>query len=296
MFKKISAGVIACLMLGALAANTNAILSDKTATAPGVANGSINVADGTTLDAGYGTTSIPLVEFNDQRGYSDHETYGKFWTAFDADYLYVYVEVTDPDIDYSGAQDHMKDSVAILIDFDYNRTENYPYGDNPNNRVGYLNLTGQGSYVSYHIYNGEARPEYADLAAMVKYSAVADTGDGRILYEFALPFPDDFEVVEGAKFGLEVQINACGDQQRLGMTTWSYDGSNNWRWSDCAGTMILGAPYVEPDEPTDDPTDDPTDEPTDEPTDTPVTADAGLVAAAALMAVAAGVVLSKKRG
>ncbi|MBO5649748.1 MAG: hypothetical protein J6S76_07535, partial [Clostridia bacterium] len=291
MFKKISAGVIACLMLGALAANVNATPSTKTMTIPGVANGSINVTD-TVADAGYADGAVMNIDIHQFHHYGAHpaNATGKAWVVYDAEYVYAYVEITDAAIDYSNADTSAvweRDSVGIMLDFDYNRAPDTKYGDNPNNKVGYLNLSGDGHYVSYHIYNGDARPEYASTAEKVTYSSIAND-NGVIKYEFALPFPPEFNAVEGAKFGFEIMINNAEDGARAGTTCWSEDGNNMWRYSDCIGTATLGAAYVEPEEPSDDPTDEPTDEPSDEPTDTPVTADAGFVAAAALMAVAAG--------
>jgi hypothetical protein len=299
MFKKISAGVLACLMLGALAANVSAVESTKTLTVPRVEDGTINFTDKAARDAAYDLCEMQeIVEQNlDYFPDSPANSNGKFWACYDSEYLYVYVEMTDAVIDYSHEDPNQtwnRESVGVMIDFDYVREEAYEYNYADNgDRVAYLNFAGDFVAVTYHIYANDL-PEtdpYYGLYDMLKLQSVADTGDGRILYEMALPWPDDFNPVEGAKFGFEICAPNAEDGGRQGNVSWSPEGSEMWHYTDVCGTVTLGAAPVVEEPAVDEPA---VDAPVDAPAEAPVTADAGIVAAAAVMAVAAGVVLSKK--
>ena len=83
MFKKISAGVIACLMLGALAANVSAVESTKTLTIPRVPDGTIKFADNATMDEGYTLCPVQdIVEQNlDYFPNNPQNSTGKFWAC-----------------------------------------------------------------------------------------------------------------------------------------------------------------------------------------------------------------------
>lgn len=296
MFKKISAGVLACLMLGALAANVSAVESTKTVTVPRVEDGSINFADSAARDAAYDLCEAQdIVEQNlEYFPNSPENSYGKFWACYDSEYMYVYVEMHDEVIDYSHEDPNQtwnRESVGVMLDFDYIREEAYEYNYIDNgDRVAYLNFAGDFVAVTYHMYANDLPDSDPNkgLYDMLKLQSVADTGDGRILYEMALPWPDDFDPKEGAKFGFEICAPNAEDGSRQGNVAWSPEGTEMWHYTDVCGTAILGAAPVA-DEPV-------VDEPAvDAPVDAPVTADAGIVAAAAVMAAAAGVVLSKKR-
>ena len=297
MFKKISAGVIACLMLGALAANVSAVESTKTLTIPRVPDGTIKFADNATMDEGYTLCPVQdIVEQNlDYFPNNPQNSTGKFWACYDSEYLYVYVEVKDDVIDYSHEDPYQtwnRESVGVMLDFDYIREEAYEYNYATNgDRVAYLNFAGDFVAQTYHIYASDLADgdEYKELNGLLKLQSVKDTGDGRILYEMALPFPDDVKVEEGTKFGFEILATNAENGGRQGCISWSPEGSEMWHYTDVCGTAILGAaPAVEA------PADDAVEAPADG-TEAPVTSDAGVVAAAAVMAAAAGVVLSKKR-
>ena len=297
MFKKISAGVIACLMLGALTANVSAVESTKTLTIPRVPDGSINFADSAAMDEGYALCPVQeMVEQNlDYFPNNPQNSTGKFWACYDSEYLYVYAEVTDAIIDYSHEDPYQtwnRESVGVMLDFDYIREEAYEYNYATNgDRVAYLNFAGDFVAQTYHIYASDLADgdEYKGLNDLLKLQSVKDTGDGRILYEMALPFPDDVKVEEGTKFGFEILATNAENGGRQGCISWSPEGSEMWHYTDVCGTAILGAaPAVEA------PADDAAEAPADG-TEAPVTSDAGVVAAAAVMAVAAGIVLSKKR-
>ncbi len=293
MFKKLSAGVLACLMLGALAANVTAAESTKTLTIPRVPDGSINFADKTAMDEAYNLCEAQeMVEQNLAYFSSNPEnSTGTFWALYDSEYIYVYVEVKDEVIDYTHEDPYQtwnRESVGVMLDFDYIREEayEYNYAENGDN-VAYLNFAGDFVAVTYHIYAQDLADSDPNkgLYDLLQLQSVSDTGDGRILYEMALPFPDDFDVEEGAKFGFEVIATNAQDGSRQGVVSWSPEGSEMWHYTDVCGTAILGAAPAE---------EAPADEPAAD-TTAPVTADAGIVAAAAVMAAAAGVVLSKKR-
>ena len=300
MFKKISAGLLACLMLGALAANVSAEESTKAVTVPRVEDGTINFADNAARDAAYDLCEMQEIVEQNLHAWPDspQNSHGKFWTCYDSEYLYVYVEMFDEVIDYTHEDPNQtwnRESVGVILDFDYIREEErvYSYADN-GDRIGYLNFAGDFVAVTYHIYANDL-PEsdpYYGLYDMLKLQSVADTGDGRILYEMALPWPDDFNPVEGAKIGFEICAPNAEDGGRQGVISWSPEGQDMWQWTHCCGTATLGAAPVVEEPAVDEPA---VDAPATDAPSAPVTADAGIVAAAAVMAAAAGVVLSKKR-
>ncbi len=294
MLKRLSAmaGVL-CILAATLCATVSAEdESTKTCTFPRVPDGSINVLD-TQLDDLYENFEMQELVEQNLHAWPDalQTTTGKFWGCYDSEYVYLYIEITDTGvIDYTHedpSQTWNRESIGVIFDFDYIREEEYEYNYADNgDRICYFNLAGDFNNVGYHMY---APDSGLGLYEIIQSSTVKDTGDGRVLYELALPFPDDVEVKEGLKFGFEICAPNADSGERNSVISWSPEGQDMWHWSRCCGTAFLGAEIAaEVEAPAEGGADAPAES-------TPVTADAGIVAAAAVMAVAAGVVLSKKR-
>ncbi len=283
-----------CILAASMCATVSAEESTKTCTIPRVPGGAIHVQD-TVLDDLY--RNFEMQEMVEQNltyfSGSSEATTGKFWACYDAEYLYLYIDIADTGvIDYSNEnpdQTWNRESIGVMMDFDYVREDAYEYNYADNgDLVCYYNLAGDFNDVGYHMYDPESG---LGLYEMIMSSSVKDTGDGHVLYEVALPFPDDVKVEEGLKFGFEVIACNAEDGARNGVVSWSPEGSEMWHYTNCCGTAILGAEIAveaEAETPVEDGA------VADTPVSAPVTADAGIVAAAAVMAVAAGVVLSKK--
>ena len=120
---------------------------------------------------------------------SPANTSGVFYAVYDSNYIYLYVDVTDPTIDYSNPspdQTWNRESIGVMLDFSYNRSESYEYSyANNGDLVCYVNLSGDGTIVTYHMYAPDADTGLFDK---IKFSTVKDDGNGHVLYEVALPF------------------------------------------------------------------------------------------------------------
>lgn len=298
--RKFTAGALTCLLLAAMATQIGAAESDKVLEIPCVADGTITV-DGK-MDDAYALCAVQSIAEQDLHYLPDNpqNATGQFWACYDSSYLYLFVEVTDENIDYSNTDTSAvtsREAIGIMLDFDYNRSENYAYSyANNKDRVGYLNLSGDGYTASYHIYANDldgADPYYG-LYDLITFDTVSDTKDGRILYEVALPFPEDMTLEAGTKIGLELLINNAENGGRVGAATWSSVGHDMWRYSDVCGTVILGAPVAAEPETTEAETVSDT-EAVVETTTAPATADAGVTAAVAAIVAAAGYTAAKKR-
>ena len=131
-------------------------------------------------------------------------------------------------------------------------------------------------------------------ADMVKEFKVGTSANGYVL-EFSVALQNGIPA-PGQKIGLEFMYNDNDvDGTFLEALRWNVDtysgDSAPWQSLEYWGELEC-AEYVAPAEPeVDEPA---VDAPVDAPAEAPVTADAGIVAAAAVMAIAAGVVLSKK--
>lgn len=297
--KKFTAGALVCLLLAAMATQIGATESTNVLEIPYVADGTITI-DGK-MDDAYALCAVQNIAEQDLYYLPDNpqNASGQFWACYDSSYLYLFVEVADANIDYSNTDTSAvtsREAIGIMLDFDYNRSENYAYSyANNKDRVGYLNLSGDGYTVSYHIYASDldgADPYYG-LYDLITFDTVSDTKDGRILYEVALPFPEDMTLDAGTKFGMEILVNNAEGGARVGEATWSAGGYEMWQWSDVCGTAILGAPVVaEPEVTAEEET---VSDVVVETTTAPATADAGVTATVAAIVAAAGYAAAKKR-
>jgi len=140
---------------------------------------------------------------------------------WDADFLYVLMEVADPLLNDANSAVHEKDSVEVFVDEDNAKTETYK-GDDAQYRVNFRNQKSFGS-------NGEDKK---------MQSAVVLT-DGGYLVEMAIPFRTS-KGEAGKIIGFDLQVNdADGSGKRVGMAKWNDDTNESWRNTVNWGTLKL---------------------------------------------------------
>ena len=217
-------------------------VAGKTVTIPRIAEMGVNI-DGE-RDALYDLCAPQaMTEQNlDYFSGSLEDSTGTFWALYNSSYIYLYVDIADEDIDYSNGNPQEtwnRESIGVMFDFSYNRTPQYEYNyANNGDKVCYINLSGDGVIVTYHMYAKEANNGLFD---QIEYKTVSpESGSGHILYEIACPIPEEIDIEEGGKFGLEVIATEALGGSRLGCVSWSEAGSEMWHYSDVLGTAFWG--------------------------------------------------------
>lgn len=140
---------------------------------------------------------------------------------WDDDNLYVYATVNDAVLDKTGAQTHEQDSLEVFIDEDNGKTASYGE-DDKQYRINYNN--GQS-------FNGKKC-----LAENVK--SATKTIDGGYVVEAAFKWTD-IKPANGAKIGLEFQINDAKGGKRIGTLSWYDETGMGWSGSNVYGTVEL---------------------------------------------------------
>lgn len=209
--------------------------SNKSVVVPYLENASITID--AQKDASYSAPQL-LEEQNLSRfPNSPKDSKGSFCVAFDKNYIYLYVDIEDKNIDYShGDPSHTweRESIGVILDFDYIRKANYKYNGSEN--ICYVNLSGDNILVTYHKYD---KSKYNSTYSKIKKSTISNK-NGHIIYELALPYPSNYQVQGGKRIGFEVSaINAKGGR-RVGHLSWSENGSYMDERLDVIGTAILG--------------------------------------------------------
>ena len=171
-------------------------------------------------------TKISLDEFNLYYwGVEPQNQSAEVYMTYDKDYLYLYVEVEDDNIDYSGGPVWEKDSLGVILDFGYNRKKE-SYKTVGGDQIGYVNIACDESYEYYMVYLAKY---YSD-----KIAYRSKILNGKYTIEMQLPFLVEFK---GEKVGFEV-IN-CDSQNggRVGVRTWNIDGYEMHEYTHCTGTL-----------------------------------------------------------
>lgn len=140
---------------------------------------------------------------------------------WDDDNLYVYATVKDAVLDKTGAQTHEQDSLEVFIDEDNGKTASYGE-DDKQYRINYNNEQS---------FNGKKC-----LAENVK--SATKTIDGGYVVEAAFKWTD-IKPANGAKIGLEFQINDAKDGKRIGTLSWYDETGMGWSGSNVYGTVEL---------------------------------------------------------
>lgn len=140
---------------------------------------------------------------------------------WDDENLYVYATVKDAVLDKTGAQTHEQDSLEVFIDEDNGKTASYGE-DDKQYRINYNNEQS---------FNGKKC-----LAENVK--SATKTIDGGYVVEAAFKWTD-IKPANGAKIGLEFQINDAKGGKRIGTLSWYDETGMGWSGSNVYGTVEL---------------------------------------------------------
>lgn len=140
---------------------------------------------------------------------------------WDDDNLYVYATVNDAVLDKTGAQTHEQDSLEVFIDEDNGKTASYGE-DDKQYRINYDNEQS---------FNGKKC-----LAENVK--SATKTIEGGYVVEAAFKWTD-IKPANGAKIGLEFQINDAKGGKRIGTLSWYDETGMGWSGSNVYGTVEL---------------------------------------------------------
>ncbi len=284
--KKIFSAILAGVVLSSLATAVSAhIDATNIGEVPAVPAGSVTI-DGFMDEAVW--ADALTVEINQLNLGSEDGAQGVAHMLWSEDTWYIFYDVKDADVQVSDpeiqqTQPWCTDSVEMFFDF-----TNEHAADVYQFRVDY---SGWPSY-----YLNQSGDEYAygpDAAPYIGDFKVQLDADGYNV-EMAINVAK-YGLKMGDSIGIQLQINdttadsptACANVFNMNQSM----GAGSWD-ADLYDYITLGAELVVEEPVVDEPA---VDAPVDAPvTEAPVTADAGIVAAAAVMAVAAGVVLSKK--
>ena len=281
--KKIFSAILAGVILSSLAASVSASYdAAKVADVPKVPSADLITIDGKMDDAVW--ADAVKVELNQFNTGEDNGTHGTAYMLWGDNTWYLFYDVSDAEI-VPPAEDMQQnspwntDSVEMFFDF----------GNEHADLVQQFRVDAAG-WLSYYteggadsIYGPDAGQFFGD------YAVTMDAAGYNV--EVAVNL-EKWGLKEGDAIGLQLQINDMTAANETG-TTAVYNmaqslGAKSWD-ADLYDYVVLGAPLEVPEEPVEDaPVEDAPAE------SAPVTADAGIVAAAAVMAIAAGVVLSKK--
>ena len=149
------------------------------------------------------------------------ETSANAKVLWDDDNLYVYATVNDAVLDKTGAQTHEQDSLEVFIDEDNGKTASYGE-DDKQYRINYNNEQS---------FNGKKC-----LAENVK--SATKTIEGGYVVEAAFKWTD-IKPANGAKIGLEFQINDAKGGKRIGTLSWYDETGMGWSGSNVYGTVEL---------------------------------------------------------
>jgi hypothetical protein len=193
------------------------------------------------LDAKWNTIPAETYEMNrpapEDTG-MNIDTFGTAKVMWDADGLWVYVRVEDPNVSSSPATSnstaHEVDSVEVFINEDWDGT-----------RTGsYSNVGGQ-----YRIgANGELSGDPAEAITALQalpsttHAAWKWTEGGKTGYSVIIlapwRFKENFPLADKKKIGFEIQINACNSSTRYGTLVWnnvisqSYQNVTNYTYAE----------------------------------------------------------------
>ena len=281
--KKIFSAILAGVILSSLAASVSASYdAAKVADVPKVPSADLITIDGKMDDAVW--ADAVKVELNQFNTGEDNGTHGTAYMLWGDGTWYLFYDISDAEIvppseDMQQNSPWNTDSVEMFFDFGNEHADLVQQF-----RVdvsGWLSYYTEGGADS--IYGPDAGQFFGD------YAVTMDAAGYNV--EVAVNL-EKWGLKEGDAIGLQLQINDMTSANPSGTTAvYNMDQSldaGSWD-ADLYDYVVLGGALEVPEEPAEDaPVE-------DAPAATaPTTADAGIVAAAAVMAIAAGVVLSKK--
>ncbi len=263
--KKLGSLALAALLVAALSVSASA------ASTSSAAQGTATI-DGKKDDI-YACDPLTVAYVQDNTGNVAKPATGKVWTAWDANNLYVYAEITDAKVTKPEdvTTQWANDSVEVYVNFS---GEEGAIADINAGQItigpGFESVQGGGLYQSEH-------------AADIKYAwTYTDTG---YTVEMALPF-GEFGAKVGATLGFSIGIDDDDDDDSTTREAHIFDGEGldgAWQTADSAwGTLTLTDKVYEAPK-------------ADAEGGSAATADAGIIAAVASLAASGAAVLSLKK-
>ncbi|MBE6658917.1 MAG: hypothetical protein E7604_10820 [Ruminococcaceae bacterium] len=282
--KKLFSVILAGVILSSLAASVSASYDGaKVADVPKVPSADLIKIDGNMDDAVW--ADAVKVEINQFNVGEENDTHGTAYMLWGDNTWYLFYDVYDAEIvppteDAQNNTPWTTDSVEMFFDF----------GNEHADLVQQFRVDCDG-WLSYYTEGGADSIYGPDAGQFFGDYAVVMDKDGYNV-EVAVNL-EKWGLKEGDAIGMQLQINDMTAANETSTTAvWNMAqslGAGSWD-ADLYDYVVLGGALEVPEEPADEaPADD-----TAAGTTAPTTADAGIVAAAAVMAVAAGVVLSKK--
>ena len=281
--KKIFSAILAGVILSSLAASVSASYdAAKVADVPKVPSNDLIVIDGNMDDAVW--ADAVKVEINQYNQGNEDGAQGTAYMLWGDNTWYLFYDVTDAEIvppteDAQNNTPWTTDSVEMFFDF----------GNEHADLVQQFRVDATG-WLSYYT-EGGADSVYGPSAGEY-FGAYAVTMDAAGYNVEVAVNLEKWGLKEGDAIGMQLQINDMTSANESG-TSAVFNmaqslGAGSWD-ADLYDYVVLGGALEVPEEPAEDvPAEDAP------ATTAPTTADAGIVAAAAVMAIAAGVVLSKK--
>ena len=281
--KKIFSAILAGVVLSSLAATATAHWdAAKVADVPKVPSADLITIDGLMDDAVW--ADAVKVEINQLNLGSEDGAQGTAYMLWGDNTWYIFYEVKDADIVPPSEECQQNtpwttDSVEMFFDF----------GNEHADLVQQFRVDTSG-WLSYYTEGGETSiygPEAGQFFGDYEVKMDSDGYNVEIAVNLA-----NWGLKEGDAIGMQLQINDCtADSPTATASVFNMAqslGAKSWD-ADLYDYVVLGGALEVPEEPAEDvPAEDAP------ATTAPTTADAGIVAAAAVMAIAAGVVLSKK--
>ncbi len=147
---------------------------------------------------------------------------------WDSQYLYLWMEVTDPALDKSAEAVHEQDSVEVFLDENNGKTDGYE-ADDKQFRINFDNELS---------FNG------TKCTAENIMSSTKKTDIGYIV-EAAFRWTDVTPRV-GDEIGFEMQINDGKGGARIGTRSWYDESGQGWSSPAVFGTIVLAGPVTDP--------------------------------------------------
>jgi len=300
MKKRIICVVLAILMIMTLSMNVFAVRHAKSANA---ARGTA-IIDAKFDDAYLAADKLLVNQMADGEGGGGNEAHGEAWVLWDDVALYFFLKVYDdtPSGNPVKGTWWYNDAVDFAFDFDNLYDTDDQYGDN-----GGMFKISPYAEADDPVYTHTGFPYCVWLEDKIEHAV--DVYPGGYTIEVKFPYNDEMKAMakEGAYIGLDITICDCiNDAEiRAGTAHWAddpVDAGNNWGYPWALDRLVLsGATYVAPTE-APAPVEDVPAPANDAPAATTTTAapaaktgDAGIIALVAVMALAAGVVVFKRK-
>ncbi len=158
---------------------------------------------------------------------------------WEQEYLYVFAQIKDSELDATSSQVHEKDSLEIFIDENNHKSDAYEE-DDKQYRINYLNEQS---------FNGP-KCKAENIQSMVTTTEDGYNVEAAIKWTDIVPASD-------MEIGIELQINDAEGGKRIGTLSWYDESGNGWSSPGVFGTAMLKDSLAEPDDEPQEPDDEP---------------------------------------